>query len=83
MTSKRNRVFVGILAIFALGIAYLLYRVSADLDPRYQESAEESLVETTQLLAAFIESGMKAANWRRISYGARTTQDIEGIPERR
>ena len=143
--SKRNRVFLGILLIFAIGVAYLLYRVSADLDPRYRESAEDSLVETSQLLAAFIETDMtdgelqrdrlRAAvdnlyrrrfkakiynvektrvdlrvyvtdangkvvfdasggnegkdflKWRDVAvtlkggYGARTTQDIDGIPE--
>jgi two-component system sensor histidine kinase CreC len=145
VTSKRNRVFVGLLFIFAFGVAYLLYRVSADLDPRYQESAEESLVETAHLLASFIEADIKDGQldrerlrqvidnlyqrrfkakiysidktrvdlrvyvtnatgkvvfdasggnegrdfliWRDVAltlkgqYGARTTQDIEGIPE--
>ena len=32
-----------------------MYRQLADIDPRYRESAEESLVETAQLLAALIE----------------------------
>jgi two-component system sensor histidine kinase CreC len=32
--SKRNRVFLGILFIYALGVIYLLYKISADLDPR-------------------------------------------------
>jgi two-component system sensor histidine kinase CreC len=58
MTSKRNRIFAGILLIYALGIAFLLYRVLADLDPRYRESAEESLVETSQLVAAMVEQDM-------------------------
>lgn len=57
--SKRNRVFLGILLIYALGVIYLLYRISADLDPRYQESAEESLVETAHLLSAFIETDLR------------------------
>jgi two-component system sensor histidine kinase CreC len=35
--------------------AFLMYRQLADIDPRYRESAEESLVETAQLLAALIE----------------------------
>ena len=143
--SKRNRVFLGILLIYVLGVAYLLYRVSADLDPRYQESAEESLVDTAHLLASVIEADMSDGGlrperlrgvfekldqhrihariysiektridlrvyvtdrtgkvifdssginegkdflkWRDVyltlmgEYGARTTQDIEGIPE--
>jgi two-component system sensor histidine kinase CreC len=53
--STRNRVFVGILLIYVLGVVFLLYRIIADLDPRYRESAEESLVETSHLLASFIE----------------------------
>ncbi|MBK0393720.1 two-component system sensor histidine kinase CreC [Ramlibacter sp. CrO1] len=53
--SKRNRIFVGILLIYVVGIAFLLYRVLADLDPRYRESAEESLVETSQVLASLVE----------------------------
>lgn len=55
MISKRNRIFVAILAVYAVVIALLLYRVLADLDPRYRESAEESLVETSQLMAALLE----------------------------
>jgi two-component system, OmpR family, sensor histidine kinase CreC len=144
--TKRNRVFLGILLIYALGVIYLLYRVSADLDPRYQESAEESLVETAHLLSSLIEAdlrddgqlrsellraafarlnqhrfrakiysvektridlrvyvtdrngkvifdsigmneGKDFLKWRDVfmtlkgEYGARTTQDLEGIPE--
>jgi two-component system sensor histidine kinase CreC len=57
--SKRNRIFLGILLIYALGVAYLLYRVSVDLDPRYKESAEELLVDTSHLLAALIEADIR------------------------
>lgn len=68
MTSKRNRIFVGILLIYAVGIAFLLYRVLADLDPRYRESAEESLVETAQLLASLVEQDVQggAIDTRRL-----------------
>ena len=52
--SKRNRIFIGILLIYAMGIGFMLYRVVADIDPRYRESAEESLVETSQLLAGLV-----------------------------
>ena len=38
----------------------MLYRVVADIDPRYRESAEESLVETSHLLASLIEQDVKA-----------------------
>jgi two-component system sensor histidine kinase CreC len=58
--SKRNRVFLGILLIYALGVALLLYRVMTDLDPRYRESAEELLVDTANLLASLIETDIRA-----------------------
>ncbi|WP_114972788.1 two-component system sensor histidine kinase CreC [Rhodoferax ferrireducens] len=57
--SKRTRIFIGILFIYTAGIAFMLYRVVADLDPRYRESAEESLVETSQLLASLIEQDVR------------------------
>ncbi|MDP1610277.1 MAG: two-component system sensor histidine kinase CreC [Sulfuritalea sp.] len=57
--SRRNRIFLGILGLFALLVTLLLYRVATDLDPRYRESAEESLVDTAHLLAAFIETDMR------------------------
>jgi two-component system, OmpR family, sensor histidine kinase CreC len=53
--SKRTRVFIGILLAYVLGAGALLYRQLVDIDPRYRESAEESLVETAQLLATLIE----------------------------
>ena len=53
--STRTRIFIGILLIYAAGIGFFLYRVVADIDPRYRESAEESLVETSQLLASLVE----------------------------
>ncbi|BDT70558.1 sensor protein CreC [Comamonadaceae bacterium OS-4] len=40
-------------------MAAVLYRVVSDLDPRYRESAEESLVETSQLLATLIEQDVR------------------------
>jgi len=57
--SKRSRIFLGLLLIYAVGIAFVLYRVVSDLDPRYRESAEESLVETSQLLAALVEQDVR------------------------
>ncbi len=53
--TKRTRVFIGILVAYALGVGALMYRQLADIDPRYRESAEESMVETSQLLAAIVE----------------------------
>ena len=61
MRGRRTRILLGLLAIYALGSAFLLYRVVADLDPRYRESAEESLVETAQALAApCVEGSVRA-----------------------
>ncbi len=53
--TKRTRIFVGILLVYALGVGFLMYRLLADIDPRYRESAEESLVETAHLLATVVE----------------------------
>lgn len=58
--SRRNRIFLGILGLFALVVSLLLYRIATDLDPRYRESAEESLVDTAHLLAAIVETDMRA-----------------------
>jgi two-component system sensor histidine kinase CreC len=52
---KRNRVFAAILLAYAIGVGWLMWRLLADIDPRYRESAEESLVETAHLMAASIE----------------------------
>jgi two-component system sensor histidine kinase CreC len=40
---------------YAIGVGWLMWRLLADIDPRYRESAEESLVETAHLMAAQIE----------------------------
>jgi two-component system sensor histidine kinase CreC len=57
--SRRSRIFLGILLIYLAGTAFLLYRVLADLDPRYRESAEDSLVETAQVMAGLVESDLR------------------------
>lgn len=59
MKGKRTRIFLGILLIYVAGSAFLLHQVLADLDPRYRESAEESLVETAQLLATLVEQDVR------------------------
>lgn len=59
MRGRRTRILLGILAIYAAGSAFLLYQVLADLDPRYRESAEESLVETAQLMAVMVEQDVR------------------------
>src|SRR6184192_255335 len=53
--SKRNRIFLGIVLAYAVGVGFLLWRLVGDIDPRYRESAEESLVETAHLLASLVE----------------------------
>ena len=58
--TRRTRIFIGILLIYTAGIAFLLYRVVSDIDPRYRESAEESLVETSQLVASLVEQDVIA-----------------------
>ena len=57
--TKRNRIFIGILLIFTAGLGFMLYSVVTDLDPRYRESAEDSLVESAQLLASLVEQDVK------------------------
>ena len=56
--TRRNRIFLGILGLFVAVAGLLLYRVATDLDSRYRESAEESLVDTAHILSAFIETDM-------------------------
>jgi two-component system sensor histidine kinase CreC len=53
--SRRTRIFVGVLIAYALGVGYLMVTLLADIDPRYRESAEESLVETAHLVATLVE----------------------------
>jgi len=55
--SRRTRIFLGIFIVYLAAVAALLYRLAADLDPRYRESAEESLVDTANLLATLLERG--------------------------
>ena len=53
--SKRTRILLGIVAVYIGAVVFLLYRISLDIDPRYRESAEESLVDTAHLLATLLE----------------------------
>jgi len=55
--SRRSRIFLGVFVVYLVAVAALLYRLAADLDPRYRESAEESLVDTANLLATLLERG--------------------------
>ena len=67
--SRRTRIFVGIFVVYLAAVAFLLQRVTADLDPRYRESAEESLVDTANLLATLLE--------RNTFNGVIPTDDLE------
>ena len=89
--TKRNRIFAGILLAYVLGVGALMWRLLADIDPRYRESAEESLVETSQLLAAQIEQSspdgaLNAEALRplfKALYAKRFNADIFGIVKTR
>jgi two-component system, OmpR family, sensor histidine kinase CreC len=67
--SRRTRIFLGIFVVYLAAVAFLLYRVTADIDPRYRESAEESLVDTANLLATLLE--------RNTFNGVIPTDDLE------
>lgn len=53
--NKRNRVFAGIVVAVLLGTGWLIWSLLRDIDPRYRESAEDALVETSQLVATLVE----------------------------
>jgi two-component system sensor histidine kinase CreC len=72
--TKRNRVFGAILLAYAIGAGWLMWRLLADIDPRYRESAEESLVEVAHLMAAQIEQ-----RWRDQGTLAEPAIDTEGL----
>lgn len=67
--TKRNRIFIGLLLAYVLGVGVLMVRMLEDIDPRYRESAEESLVETAHLMATLIEQsapdGALDVDWLR------------------
>lgn len=69
--SRRTRILLSLIAVYAVGMAALLWQLLADLDPRYRESAEEGLVETAQLLATAIEQD--------VEHGALPTDRIAGL----
>ena len=85
--TKRTRIFIGILVAYALGVAFLMYRQLGDIDPRYRESAEDSLVDTAQLMAALVENASPDGTLRtealepvfRSLYARRFNADIYGV----
>lgn len=89
--SRRSRIFLALLLIYVAGIAGLLYRVVLDIDPRYRESAEEALVETSQTLASLLEQDVVAGavNTARFDalfrsvYGRQFSAQIYGLHKSR
>jgi two-component system, OmpR family, sensor histidine kinase CreC len=89
--TKRTRIFIGILVAYALGVAFLMYRQLGDIDPRYRESAEDSLVDTAQLMAALVENASSGGVLRtaelepvfRSLYLRRFSADIYGVEKTR
>ncbi|MDO5624350.1 MAG: two-component system sensor histidine kinase CreC [Pseudomonadota bacterium] len=69
--SRRTRIILALIAIYAIGMGALLFHLLADIDPRYRESAEDGLIETTQLLATVIE--------QEVEHGALPTDRIGGL----
>src|SRR6476646_8663037 len=89
--TKRTRIFIGILVAYALGVGFLMYRQLGDIDPRYRESAEDSLVDTAQLMAALVENASPGGELRtdalepvfRSLYARRFSADIYGVEKTR
>jgi len=89
--TKRTRIFIGILVAYALGVGFLMYRQLGDIDPRYRESAEDSLVDTAQLMAALVENTSAGGVLRtdalepvfRSLYARRFQADIYGVEKTR
>lgn len=67
--SRRSRIFLGVVVVYIAAVVFLLYRVSVDIDPRYRESAEDSLVDTANLLATLLE--------RQVYSGVIQTEELE------
>src|SRR5256885_1122645 len=68
-----------------------MYRQLGDIDPRYRESAEDSLVDTAQLMAALVEQASSGGSLRvdglepvfRALYARRFSADIYGVEKTR
>jgi two-component system sensor histidine kinase CreC len=84
--TARTRIFIGILLVYTVGVGVLMWRLLADIDPRYRESAEESLVETAHVMASLLEQRSVAGldtTWLeplfRDIYARRFEADIFGV----
>jgi two-component system sensor histidine kinase CreC len=76
--SARRRVFLGLVLVFELGLAWLVYRMVEDLKVRYRESAEELLVDTAQLVAALLATDP----WDGVPDGGRLRQAMPELGRR-
>jgi len=89
--NRRNRIFAGILLAYLAGVALLMWRLVDDIAPRYRESAEDSMVETAQLLATLLEPSATAAGPNVQAFAQtfaalrarRFEADIYGVKKRR
>lgn len=57
--THRNRVFLVVLLVYLLAVVFLLQRFVGEIDPRYRESAEDTLVETANLVAALAQTHVR------------------------
>lgn len=64
----RTRLFLGLVVAVAVGLYYFARIVEEDLRPRYLEAIEDSLVDTSTILAAFLVSGMEGAELDTASF---------------
>ena len=53
--TRRSQLYAGLIVAYIAAVVLLIYRISLDIDPRYRESAEESLIDTANLLATLLE----------------------------
>ena len=60
LLNSRNRIFIGVLLIYTCGVIFLLHQLMGSIDPRYRESAEDSMVETANLLATLAQQHVNA-----------------------
>jgi two-component system sensor histidine kinase CreC len=54
--TQRNRVFLVVLLVYLLAVLFLLQRFVGEIDPRYRESAEDTMVETANLVASLVQT---------------------------
>ena len=54
--SKRNRILIALFCVFSGTVAWLVYGIVRDLEPRYREAAEEPLVDAARILAAVVNA---------------------------